>query len=226
MSRLPGGATVIPWWERLTDEGKAYYCLARKIVHGRLINAACYRHRGHLGNHRYQGEWEADSELPLSPIPPHPGINIEALAEQIAQDKAHGKSTFAREALLAAETAHGGVPVVPIPEPKTPELARMQKVRERSQEIGDFLEWCRGRGAVLAVHHKHDSGCGEIIKDKDPWVHVINVLVGHDCGLKNDEYAPLTYNIEKLLAEYFQINLERAESEKRALLDYIRAVQA
>ncbi len=111
-----------------------------------------------------------------------------------------------------------------VPEPKTPELEKMKVVRERSQEIGDFLEWCRGRGAVLAVQHKHDAGCGEIVKDKDPFVNVINVLVGRDCGLKNDEYAPLTYNIEKLLAEYFQIDLERAESEKRALLDYIRAV--
>src|SRR6266540_1625065 len=219
-----GAARMKPWWERLTEEGKAYYCFARKIVHGRLLNAACYRHRGHLGNHRYQGDWEADRELPLSPIPPHPEINADALAKQIAKDKARGKSTFAREALLAAETDREGAPVISIPEPKTPELERMQKVRERSQEIGDFLEWCRGRGAVLAVQHKHDAGCGEIVKDKDPFVNVINVLVGRDCGLKNDEYAPLTYNIEKLLAEYFQIDLERAESEKRALLDYIRAV--
>lgn len=79
---------------------------------------------------------------------------------------------------------------------KTPELDRMRDVHERSQEIGDFLEWLRydENHVQLAI-----------------W--------------DGEKLIPFHYNIEQLLANYFHIDLNKVESERRALLDALREAQ-
>lgn len=68
--------------------------------------------------------------------------------------------------------------------PETPELDKLTALKERSQPIGEFLEWL---------------------------------------SFEKDINLPGT--IERLLAEYFDIDLDEVEWEKRAILAHIQAQQ-
>jgi hypothetical protein len=75
-------------------------------------------------------------------------------------------------------------------------LDRMKAVRERSQAIGGFLEWLQSRGYVLCFRAE-----------------------GQHPGIP---YLPAVKSIEELLAEYFGIDLDAAERERRAVLEWVR----
>jgi len=77
-----------------------------------------------------------------------------------------------------------------------PECAKMAAVTEKSRAIGSFLEWLPSQGVILAIHEP-----GE--------------------GL-----VPCHTSIETLLAGYFEIDLQKVEAEKRAILDNLQAEEA
>ncbi len=77
----------------------------------------------------------------------------------------------------------------------TTELSKIQEVHEDSQRIGEFLEWLSEQEIDL------------VIWDEDA----------------EEGLIPLVQNRELLLAEYFGIDLVKAEKERQALLDAIRA---
>jgi hypothetical protein len=74
----------------------------------------------------------------------------------------------------------------------TPMLDKMLEIQEQSQICGEFLEWLQGKYAMFELKNIRDNsfyhGAGDYI------------------------------NTEKLLAEFFGIDLEEAEKEKSALL--------
>jgi hypothetical protein len=78
---------------------------------------------------------------------------------------------------------------------KTPMLDKMLEVKDKSQTIGDFLEW---------------------IGHREPRLYLCEV------DQDAEQYYPSFPGIEKLLAEFFGINLDEAERERRRLLDYVR----
>jgi hypothetical protein len=79
-----------------------------------------------------------------------------------------------------------------VPQPATPTLDKLRFVKDKSQAIGEFLEWLMGEQKVqLMLYH---------------------------------ELAPERRNIERLLADFFEINLDEVEKERRALLDWMRKV--
>ena len=88
----------------------------------------------------------------------------------------------------------------------TPEHDKLRLISDKSQAIGDFLEWTR---ATLCTTHTHAANCrgesGRLM-----------------CGLSSGEYEELRTPIRKLLAQYFDINEERLEDEKVAMLEAIR----
>ena len=92
------------------------------------------------------------------------------------------------------------------------ELEKMEKVQEKSQAIGDFIEeFLRNKGIILATYHKHSiKRC-----EKDNW--------GWNCGWTTEQPILLHYDIQKLLAEYFNINLDKAEEEKQRILTDLRS---
>ncbi len=95
------------------------------------------------------------------------------------------------------------------------ELEKMEKVQEESQAIGDFIEeFLKNKGIVLATYHKHSKK----MCDRDEW--------GWKCGWRTEQPMLLHYDIQKLLAEYFSINLEKVEEEKQEILTDLRAVRA
>ena len=77
----------------------------------------------------------------------------------------------------------------------TPTLDRMLEIQEQSQICGEFLEWLQIKYAMFDKKQKRDSG----------------VFVG------NGDYI----NIEKLLSEFFKIDLEEAEREREKILNNI-----
>lgn len=76
-----------------------------------------------------------------------------------------------------------------MPKPDTPNLDRMLEVRDKSQAIGEFLEWLQQQGYVV-------------------------------CEKTSGHYFPALKSTEELLAQYFGVDLEEAEREKRAVLNY------
>jgi hypothetical protein len=94
--------------------------------------------------------------------------------------------------------------------PPTPELNKMKSVREKSQAIGEFLDWLANEKKVsLAQYHAHGEHCYDGEGDLT-------------CELRKDELYDFHYSIEKLLAEYFEIDLKKVEEERMAILEHIR----
>lgn len=83
---------------------------------------------------------------------------------------------------------------------KTPELDKMLKIRTDSQRIGEFLEWLEGEEITLAEWSGSDC---------------------EECG--EETLMLISMNREHLLAKYFCIDLEKAEIERQALLNDVRA---
>lgn len=90
-----------------------------------------------------------------------------------------------------------------------PEHDKLRAVSDKSQAIGQFIEWLQDRGIVLARYHEHEESCydeGEI----------------RVCGTRAGDLVPDYSTIETRLAAYFKIDLKKLEAEKRALLDEVR----
>jgi len=88
----------------------------------------------------------------------------------------------------------------------TPEHEKLHKVQEKSQAIGEFLEWLQGEKKYTICEWLETNG--EIDEESGDWVH--------------SRYTRIMERVEQLLAEYFDINLDVLESEKRAMLDELR----
>lgn len=83
--------------------------------------------------------------------------------------------------------------------PVYPEHDKMKLIAERSQSIYDFMEWMQGKGFHLLKWHEFDDGAHDYITP-----------------------PPMV----KLLAEFFDIDLDKIEREKRAMLDYMRGANS
>lgn len=80
--------------------------------------------------------------------------------------------------------------------PKTPELDKLSKCREKSQAIGEFLDWLSEQDILLASCH---------------------------AGIDLDEtLLPIRKSINTLLHEYFGIDEKKCEKERQMLLEALR----
>lgn len=77
------------------------------------------------------------------------------------------------------------------------ELEKMKIVEEKSHIIGEFLDWLLNTKGILLCKYSGDYYHNEFPK-------------------------PLTQCEDDLLAEYFSIDLKKAEQEKRAVLEGLR----
>jgi hypothetical protein len=80
----------------------------------------------------------------------------------------------------------------------TPELDKMVAVKTKSQAIGEFLEWMQYEKHYVICNCDENTTC---------------------------EYYPIRTSTENLLAEFFEIDLKKAELEKRELLKQIQSNQ-
>lgn len=80
--------------------------------------------------------------------------------------------------------------------PATPNLTKMLEVKEQSQAIGEFLDWCSSRGQYLCEYRE-----------------------GHEFP------SPVRISIHRLLAEFFDIDYDAANKEQEAVLEYVRRIR-
>jgi len=80
---------------------------------------------------------------------------------------------------------------------KTPELDKISAVHDKSMAMGDFIEWLK---------HSRDPPLYLCIYDEDA-----------------EAFFDPMINTEKLLAEYFKIDLNKVEKERQELLEFIRS---
>lgn len=85
---------------------------------------------------------------------------------------------------------------------KTPELDKMLKVHLDSRTIGGFLEWLSEQSIVLAE---------------------FDTIICEGCCDKQEGLICTRSSNTQLLANYFGIDLVKAETERQVLLDDIRA---
>lgn len=101
------------------------------------------------------------------------------------------------------------------------ELEKMEDVKERSQEIGEFLEWLfETKKCRVAKYITEEGYEGE----ENAWVDKSLFGDAHPIKrhtIKKNELMPLSIDIEKLLAEYFEIDLAKVGEERREILKEI-----
>ena len=94
-----------------------------------------------------------------------------------------------------------------------PEHDKLELISGKSQAIYDFLEWLMGEKGL---------SLGE-------WVEVES-LTGRKLQNRNGEpimrFMPAARDKRKLLAEFFELDLNKIEDEKRAMLDEMRKAQS
>lgn len=90
----------------------------------------------------------------------------------------------------------------PVKQPHTPELDKMSALRPKAQVIGEFLDWLRDERGYSITEFREDD-------DDD----------------EGGRYWPVTAGIEKLLAEFLGLDLNKIEKERQAILDALRKSQ-
>jgi hypothetical protein len=100
--------------------------------------------------------------------------------------------------------------------PDTPELDRMSGCTDESQIIGSFIDW-------LATEARFGPQSGEGRKEAIR-AQKLNASPVKLCLFdeKMDEWRPVGLRIEEILARYYDIDLNKVEDERRAILEHIR----
>ena len=90
-----------------------------------------------------------------------------------------------------------------------PEHNKLDSIKERSQLLGEFLDWAHEQDLTLCWYDNGDNNPdGEQV-------------FGHERG-----WRPCHDNIETLLAKFYNIDLKKLESEKDQMLEEIRRANA
>lgn len=110
-----------------------------------------------------------------------------------------------------------------------PECEKAAKVKDESQAIGEFLEWLMGKEKIHLTKHEEENIVYLDENFKENILPTMNEQQLFQYRLNNPtlvEYRGGYYShhesIEKMLARYFNIDLNVLEQEKRAILDSIR----
>jgi hypothetical protein len=113
---------------------------------------------------------------------------------------------------------------------------KLNAVADKSQVIGEFLDWLSWeKGITLATQHKHDEHCTcsdewHGYRDSRPLATTGCPACGGSpwhpgklCGYTDGQLQPAyRFSIEDWLAEFFEIDLEKIEQEKRAMIEALR----
>jgi hypothetical protein len=115
---------------------------------------------------------------------------------------------------------------------KYPECDKALKIRNQSQAIGEFLEWAANtKNLRLASEHVHDDD--DCFGPHNHGKEFENCLSGRACTSKQEltcpfetgGFVPLHTRIEDLLYQFFEIDPEKIEAERRAMLTELRGAK-
>jgi hypothetical protein len=108
----------------------------------------------------------------------------------------------------------------------TPMLDKMMAANDKSQAIGEFLDWLMEK-ISFAVPHVHNDDCffteEELKKQGLPAKHVLGFDMAKRCDHREGELQYKSIGtIEQILADYFEIDLQQVAKEQELLLTEIR----
>lgn len=111
----------------------------------------------------------------------------------------------------------------------------MRAAKAVSQKLGEFLEWLLAGefdpniGPIHLAYYPYMTERPVYAKQKKPGELFPSILsyepIPRDEWRRQGQLESVTYQIEPLLARFFEIDLNKVEAEKRALLDQIRKLQ-
>ena len=94
---------------------------------------------------------------------------------------------------------------------KCPECDKIGAAHDKSMVLSEFLDWLEEKGYKICVPTEAKNVLDRLTGRKETWA-------TEDV----DMWYPLQISPEKILANYFEIDLDKAEEERQALLDAIR----
>ena len=136
----------------------------------------------------------------------HPRIREDAVYARIKEISARQRE-IPRE-INGIVQEHCGEDDAPREPSEYPEHEKMRAISEKSQVVGEFIDWLREDGHDICKFEKHTRHSDEL-GDWTP-----------------EGWYPQRRRIEQLLADFFEIDLDKIEDEKRAMLEQMREEQA
>ena len=106
-------------------------------------------------------------------------------------------------------------------QPSTPNLRKMQEVREYSQRIGEFVEWLSEECGILLCEHFEVEVEDEYRGKPLGYCPICDT----ELSLDKEPYSyhwPVWPNLNRLLAQFFDIDYDEMERERDALLLSLR----
>lgn len=104
-----------------------------------------------------------------------------------------------------------------------PEHAKLDRVKEQSQGIFDFLEWAEDKGYVFGQELPTEPlTVGEDSDSFDRYAASLGNIAQDSTFFRQAGETAL----HRLLAEHFDIDLKKLDAEKQQMLDDIRAMNA
>jgi hypothetical protein len=94
-----------------------------------------------------------------------------------------------------------------------PEHKKLKVVQDQSQQIGGFLDWLSANELTICINTADTN--------RDELSGISRKQLGCPKRIQ-DLYLPSRRSPEQLLADYFDIDLQKIESEKRKMLEELR----
>ena len=102
-----------------------------------------------------------------------------------------------------------------------PELERLSSVSDKSQAIAEFVEWLKYEKKFQICEYEESTW---LTPDGEE-VHKAGINREKDIRILTEGFQPVHTSIQDLLAEYFKIDLQKVEVERRRVLDDFRRLQ-
>lgn len=107
-----------------------------------------------------------------------------------------------------------------------PECEKLAKVSKESNSIGAFLDWLQEQGISLTKwQDEGDNGEPRYIDEttgEQASMLALNSINNPECEEWSEGYFAINTPTEKLLAQYFDIDMNKVEKERRQILEDIR----
>ena len=101
-----------------------------------------------------------------------------------------------------------------------PEHQKLRAISGESQKIGAFIEWMREQGVEFCKLRDEDDESSVPIASGRYWLdELMAVIKGNQDLIPHEFYA---MPLERILAQYFEIDLDILEQEKRHMLAAMR----
>lgn len=108
---------------------------------------------------------------------------------------------------------------------KYPEADKVSKYRDKMLIVGDFITWLRSNGRTICTWHEttHYDEYGDPVPEDE--VRDIHGFLSDKVDWTEPEgYYPVSLSTEKLLAEFFNIDYNKYEEERRRMMeDFLEA---